>query len=145
MMADCETEDALADSFLAELPAEVVSELRAGGERADYPAGTTLKELLESTPTSRPSQSVTFVIAPSRPGAGQRPGLPGRTRTATNRPPSGESGGRRMRITGLSGCGRAHGLPSSHALRVGRNSAGQRCDHGRQLLAGVCGDRAGVR
>lgn len=42
MMADCETEDALAHSFLAELPAEVISELRAGGERADYPAGTTV-------------------------------------------------------------------------------------------------------
>ena len=41
-MADCETEDALAHSFLAELPAEVTSELRAGGERADYPAGTTV-------------------------------------------------------------------------------------------------------
>jgi len=41
-MADCETEEALARSFLAELPAEVVSELRAGGERADYPAGTTV-------------------------------------------------------------------------------------------------------
>ena len=39
-MADCETEDALAHSFLAELPAEVISELRVGGERADYPAGT---------------------------------------------------------------------------------------------------------
>jgi hypothetical protein len=42
---------------------------------------------------------VTFVIALSRPAAGQRPGLPGRTRTATNWPPSGESCGRRMRIT----------------------------------------------
>jgi CRP/FNR family transcriptional regulator len=41
-MADCETEEALARSFLAELPAEVISELRAGGERADYPAGTTV-------------------------------------------------------------------------------------------------------
>ena len=41
-MADCETEDALAHSFLAELPAEVISELRVGGERADYPAGTTV-------------------------------------------------------------------------------------------------------
>ena len=41
-MADCETEDALARSFLAELPAEVISELRAGGERADYPAGATV-------------------------------------------------------------------------------------------------------
>ena len=47
----------------------------------------TLKELMESTP-SRPSQSVTFMIAPNRPGAGRRPRLPGRTRTATNRPPS---------------------------------------------------------
>jgi uncharacterized protein YndB with AHSA1/START domain len=27
-------------------------------------------------PPSHPSQSVTFVIAPNRPGAGQRPGLP---------------------------------------------------------------------
>jgi CRP/FNR family cyclic AMP-dependent transcriptional regulator len=41
-MADCETEDALERSFLAELPAEVISELRVGGERADYPAGTTV-------------------------------------------------------------------------------------------------------
>lgn len=41
-MADSETEDALAHSFLAELPAEVISELRVGGERADYPAGTTV-------------------------------------------------------------------------------------------------------
>jgi len=39
---------------------------------------------------------------------------------AANRHPSGESCGRRMRVTGLSGCGRAHGLPSSHARRVGR-------------------------
>jgi CRP/FNR family transcriptional regulator, cyclic AMP receptor protein len=39
-MADCETEDALEHSFLAELPAEVIGELRIGGERADYPAGT---------------------------------------------------------------------------------------------------------
>jgi CRP/FNR family transcriptional regulator, cyclic AMP receptor protein len=41
-MADREVEDALAHSFLAELPAEVISELRAGGERADYPAGATV-------------------------------------------------------------------------------------------------------
>jgi hypothetical protein len=41
-VADSETEDALARSFLAELPAEVISELRAGGERADYPAGATV-------------------------------------------------------------------------------------------------------
>jgi CRP/FNR family transcriptional regulator len=41
-MGDREVEDALARSFLAELPAEVVSELTSGGERADYPAGTTV-------------------------------------------------------------------------------------------------------
>ena len=41
-MADGEVDDALAGSFLAELPVEVVSELVAGGERADYPAGTTV-------------------------------------------------------------------------------------------------------
>jgi CRP/FNR family transcriptional regulator len=41
-MGDREVEDALARSFLAELPAEVVSELVCGGERADYPAGTTV-------------------------------------------------------------------------------------------------------
>jgi CRP/FNR family transcriptional regulator len=40
MMADREVDDALAHSFLEDLPAEVVTELRAGGERADYPAGT---------------------------------------------------------------------------------------------------------
>jgi CRP/FNR family cyclic AMP-dependent transcriptional regulator len=39
---DREVDDALARSFLAELPAEVVSELLVGGERADYPAGTTV-------------------------------------------------------------------------------------------------------
>jgi CRP/FNR family cyclic AMP-dependent transcriptional regulator len=42
MMADREVDDALAGSFLAELPAEVVSELIAAGERADYPAGSTV-------------------------------------------------------------------------------------------------------
>jgi CRP/FNR family transcriptional regulator, cyclic AMP receptor protein len=42
MMADREVGEALAGSFLAELPAEVVSELVASGERADYPAGTTI-------------------------------------------------------------------------------------------------------
>src|SRR5690349_3094973 len=42
MMADREVAKALAGSFLAELPAEVVSELVASGERADYPAGTTI-------------------------------------------------------------------------------------------------------
>jgi CRP/FNR family transcriptional regulator, cyclic AMP receptor protein len=41
-MADREVDDALARSFLRDLPPEVVSELRAGGERADYPAGTTI-------------------------------------------------------------------------------------------------------
>ena len=41
-MVDREVEDALARSFLAELPAEVVGRLRAEGERADYPAGTTV-------------------------------------------------------------------------------------------------------
>ncbi len=41
-VADRELDDALARSFLAGLPAEVVAGLRAEGERADYPAGTTL-------------------------------------------------------------------------------------------------------
>ena len=41
-MADQEVEDALAHSFLARLPAEVCDGLRAEGERADYPAGTTV-------------------------------------------------------------------------------------------------------
>ena len=41
-MVDREVEDALARSFLTELPAEVVGRLRAEGERADYPAGTTV-------------------------------------------------------------------------------------------------------
>ena len=41
-MVDREVEDALARSFLAELPAEVAGRLRAEGERADYPAGTTV-------------------------------------------------------------------------------------------------------
>jgi CRP/FNR family transcriptional regulator len=41
-MADREVEDALAHSFLAGLPPEVRDGLRAEGERADYPAGTTL-------------------------------------------------------------------------------------------------------
>jgi CRP/FNR family transcriptional regulator, cyclic AMP receptor protein len=42
MMADREVGDALAGSLLAELPDEVVSELVASGERANYPAGTTI-------------------------------------------------------------------------------------------------------
>jgi CRP/FNR family transcriptional regulator len=41
-MADQEVEDALAHSFLARLPPEVSDGLRAEGERADYPAGTTV-------------------------------------------------------------------------------------------------------
>ena len=41
-MVDREVEEALARSFLAELLAEVVGRLRAEGERADYPAGTTV-------------------------------------------------------------------------------------------------------
>jgi len=41
-VVDREVEDALARSFLTELPAEVVGRLRAEGERADYPAGTTV-------------------------------------------------------------------------------------------------------
>jgi CRP/FNR family transcriptional regulator, cyclic AMP receptor protein len=41
-VVDRELEDALARSFLADLPAEVVGRLRAEGERADYPAGTTV-------------------------------------------------------------------------------------------------------
>jgi CRP/FNR family transcriptional regulator, cyclic AMP receptor protein len=41
-MADREIDDALARSFLADLPPELVGRLRAEGERADYPAGTTV-------------------------------------------------------------------------------------------------------
>lgn len=41
-VADREVDDALARSFLAELPAELTGRLRAEGERADYPAGTTV-------------------------------------------------------------------------------------------------------
>ena len=41
-MADQEVEDALARSFLAGLPAGLAGGLRAEGERADYPAGTTV-------------------------------------------------------------------------------------------------------
>jgi len=41
-VADRDVDDALAQSFLAELPAEVAGSLRAEGERADYPAGTTV-------------------------------------------------------------------------------------------------------
>jgi CRP/FNR family transcriptional regulator, cyclic AMP receptor protein len=41
-MADRAVEDALAHSFLAGLPPELVGRLRDEGERADYPAGTTV-------------------------------------------------------------------------------------------------------
>ena len=41
-MADREVDDALARSFLADLPTELVGRLRAEGERAYYPAGTTV-------------------------------------------------------------------------------------------------------
>jgi CRP/FNR family transcriptional regulator len=41
-MADREVEDALAHSFLAHLPPEVRDGLHTAGERADYPAGTTV-------------------------------------------------------------------------------------------------------
>src|SRR5262249_5521569 len=41
-VVDREVEDALARSFLADLPAEVIGRLRAEGGRADYPAGTTV-------------------------------------------------------------------------------------------------------
>jgi len=42
MVADRDVEEALARSFLGRLPPEVVGRLRAEGERADYPAGTTI-------------------------------------------------------------------------------------------------------
>ena len=41
-MADQDVEAALARSFLGRLPPEVVARLRSAGERADYPAGTTI-------------------------------------------------------------------------------------------------------
>jgi CRP/FNR family cyclic AMP-dependent transcriptional regulator len=41
-VADRDVEDALARSFLGRLPPEVVARLRSEGERADYPAGTTI-------------------------------------------------------------------------------------------------------
>jgi CRP/FNR family transcriptional regulator, cyclic AMP receptor protein len=41
-VGDREVDDALARSFLAELPPELVAQLKAEGERADYPAGTTV-------------------------------------------------------------------------------------------------------
>jgi CRP/FNR family transcriptional regulator, cyclic AMP receptor protein len=41
-VVDRDVDDALAQSFLSELPPELVGRLRAEGERADYPAGTTV-------------------------------------------------------------------------------------------------------
>ncbi len=41
-VADPEVEEALARSFLTQLPADLVDRLREAGERADYPAGTTV-------------------------------------------------------------------------------------------------------
>lgn len=41
-MADSRIDDALARSFLAKLPAELVRRLREEGERSDFPAGTTV-------------------------------------------------------------------------------------------------------
>jgi CRP/FNR family transcriptional regulator len=41
-VVDRDVDDALAQSFLAGLPAELAGKLRAEGERADYPAGTTV-------------------------------------------------------------------------------------------------------
>ena len=41
-VTDREVDDALARSFLAELPVELAGRLRDEGERADYPAGTTV-------------------------------------------------------------------------------------------------------
>ena len=41
-MADQDVEEALTRSFLGKLPPEVVARLRSEGERADYPAGTTI-------------------------------------------------------------------------------------------------------
>jgi CRP/FNR family transcriptional regulator, cyclic AMP receptor protein len=41
-VVDREVDDALARSFLTSLPSEVAGRLRAEGERADYPAGTTV-------------------------------------------------------------------------------------------------------
>jgi len=41
-VTDREVDEALGRSFLAELPAELAGRLREEGERADYPAGTTV-------------------------------------------------------------------------------------------------------
>src|SRR3954466_4840108 len=41
-VVDRDVDDALARSFLAELPADLIGRLRGEGDRADYPAGTTV-------------------------------------------------------------------------------------------------------
>jgi hypothetical protein len=41
-VTDREIDEALGRSFLADLPAELAGRLREEGERADYPAGTTV-------------------------------------------------------------------------------------------------------
>ena len=41
-VVDRDVADALARSFFAELPTELADRLQAEGERADYPAGTTV-------------------------------------------------------------------------------------------------------
>src|SRR6266567_1787389 len=41
-VVDRDVDDAVARSFLTSLPAELAGRLRAEGERADYPAGTTV-------------------------------------------------------------------------------------------------------
>jgi CRP/FNR family transcriptional regulator, cyclic AMP receptor protein len=41
-VVDRDVDDALAQSFLAELPPDLIGRLRTDGERADYPSGTTV-------------------------------------------------------------------------------------------------------
>src|SRR4051794_13789682 len=41
-VVDRDVDDAVAQSFLAELPADLIGRLREEGDRADYPAGTTV-------------------------------------------------------------------------------------------------------
>ncbi len=75
-MVDRDVDDALARSFLAELPAELTGRLRAEGERADYPAGTTgyragsdpraalvVQGLIPLTETARRDPQVSWAIA----------------------------------------------------------------------------------
>jgi CRP/FNR family cyclic AMP-dependent transcriptional regulator len=51
-VADPEIDDALARSFLAKLPTELVGKLREDGERADFPAGTTVYRAGEEARTA---------------------------------------------------------------------------------------------